>query len=198
MRAFFVRYSCAMKGCIKAREHQRRGHLCAQRISVPLTLIWTLPFESLLLRSTIALLLMHQTTLVRTQCTPRRPSQSKTTKWVRQKSGQSLLPSCLYHLGTDSRDNEPIWVKGDVSYSVAAPEMKIWSPIVAYGPTTLRYYFMDGNSIQHIKVKKIIIEWALYAWVRFEEVFEPSISDIRITFDDNKRSSSWVSSRSPF
>ncbi|KAF5242674.1 hypothetical protein FANTH_8583 [Fusarium anthophilum] len=72
--------------------------------------------------------------------------------------------------------------------TVFTNEHNLWSGT----PQVISYYFMGGTKLQHEKVAKAIEEWTWYANVRFAEVSLPENSNVRITFNPNDGSWSYI------
>lgn len=63
-------------------------------------------------------------------------------------------------------------------------------------PQILSYYFIDGNESQRNKVAKVIDEWTWYANVEFREASSAEDSNIRIRFNPDDGSWSYVGTQS--
>jgi hypothetical protein len=61
--------------------------------------------------------------------------------------------------------------------------------------TLLNYFFIGGQEAQKTKVRAAIATWELYAFVAFEEQRSAQNTQIRITFDENDGSWSYVRSQ---
>ncbi|RFN45094.1 hypothetical protein FIE12Z_10664 [Fusarium flagelliforme] len=72
--------------------------------------------------------------------------------------------------------------------TVFANERNFWNGT----PQIIRYFFMGGNQLQHEKVAQAIEEWTWYANISFMEVFSAEESKVRITFDPNDGSWSYI------
>jgi hypothetical protein len=79
----------------------------------------------------------------------------------------------------------------NAAYAVLTLKGRLWG---GGGPdkTVLKYFFVDGNDVQHEKVKTVIATWELYAFVSFQEQESAEKAHIRITFDGNDGSWSYV------
>lgn len=84
--------------------------------------------------------------------------------------------------------------KGDIkaANAVLANKEKLWQDC----PTTIKYCFLSGanagTEAQRSKVKSSIEEWTRYVNVSFVEETDPRQSDVRILFDPNDGSWSYV------
>ncbi|KAI0060344.1 hypothetical protein BV25DRAFT_1888300 [Artomyces pyxidatus] len=78
--------------------------------------------------------------------------------------------------------------KGRVQHFVLASEHKLWQT----SPARLTYFFMEGSEVQWAKVRQVVREWELYASVEFVEAARAADSLIRIKFDGNDGSWSFV------
>jgi hypothetical protein len=76
-----------------------------------------------------------------------------------------------------------------VLQAVVASDEKLWPDV----PAKLTYYFLDGHDVQKWKVSETIREWEKYGLVQFVEVHSKDESAIRIKFDGNDGSWSYVS-----
>lgn len=75
--------------------------------------------------------------------------------------------------------------------TVSSNEQNLWNGT----PQTISYFFMGGNHLQHEKVTQAIEEWTWYANVEFVEAFSAEESNVRITFDPDDGSWSYIGRR---
>ncbi|KAI0058158.1 hypothetical protein BV25DRAFT_1296423 [Artomyces pyxidatus] len=73
-------------------------------------------------------------------------------------------------------------------FFVLGSEDKLWQS----NPQKLKYFFMNGTEAQKAKVNEVVHEWELYASVEFEQVFQAADSVIRIKFNADDGSWSYV------
>ncbi|KAH7182410.1 uncharacterized protein B0J16DRAFT_306183, partial [Fusarium flagelliforme] len=72
--------------------------------------------------------------------------------------------------------------------TILANERNFWNGT----PQLIRYFFMGGNQLQRDKVKQAIEEWTWYANVEFYPADSAEESNVRITFDPNDGSWSYI------
>lgn len=77
-------------------------------------------------------------------------------------------------------------------HAVMVSENKLWLPI-GRDPVDIEYYFIDGTDVQRQKVNKTIPEWCKYGHLKFTEVKDKEDASIRIQFDADNGSWSFVS-----
>jgi hypothetical protein len=81
-------------------------------------------------------------------------------------------------------------------HAVLAQQVRLWGSGNSQR-TSIKYWFMDGHKLQHKKVKSTICIWQQYAFVSFDEAATIDESNIRISFDANDGSWSYVCTDSP-
>jgi hypothetical protein len=81
-------------------------------------------------------------------------------------------------------------------HAVLAQQVRLWGSGNSQR-TSIKYWFMDGHELQHKKVKLTIRIWQQYTFVSFDEAATIDESNIRISFDANDGSWSYVCTDSP-
>ncbi|KAI0050873.1 hypothetical protein FA95DRAFT_1676382 [Auriscalpium vulgare] len=114
------------------------------------------------------------------------------------------LPTVISHAGGLQSSGRSAWAfkgclevpwkkpphihRGLTMHFVIASTQKLWQTV----PATLTYFFLEGNDVQKSKVRQVVKEWEPYAAVTFQEATSAANSLIRIKFDRQDGSWSFV------
>lgn len=121
---------------------------------------------------------------------------SSTTSWFKKSCKEVLVPTQHQtFLGENGLLNDrglDYEVGPDKVPTVFASQDNLWNGT----PQVISYFFVDGNDLQHEKVTRVIDEWTWYANVVFHQANSAQDSNVRIRFNPDDGSWSYVGRQS--